>query len=144
MIQQLDRYHEMNIEQIISEKNKGEAILSSIEDGLVVFDKMLRVTGINPAARQLLNLGFAESSTLQCMDILQEPHFCDLIRRTLETGAQPNVPDEQRIIVLPDRDGDRFLLVFRYDYSRKGPESFRHRAPAQGCHPPEGSGAAQE
>lgn len=110
MIQQLDRYHQMNIEQIISEKNKGEAILSSIEDGLVVFDKMLRVTGINPAARQLLNLGFAESSTLQCMDILQEPHFCDLIRRTLETGVQPNVPDEQRIIVLPDREGDRFYL----------------------------------
>ena len=38
MATQLGRYHEMNIEQIISEKNKGEAILSSIEDGLVVFD----------------------------------------------------------------------------------------------------------
>ena len=38
MAAQLGRYHEMNIEQIITEKNKAEAILSSIEDGLVVFD----------------------------------------------------------------------------------------------------------
>ena len=38
----------MNIEQIISENKKGEAILASIEDGLVVFDTGLRVTGINP------------------------------------------------------------------------------------------------
>ena len=57
MATQLGRYHEMNIEQIISEKNKSEAILSSIEDGLVVFDTELKVTGINPAARRMLDLG---------------------------------------------------------------------------------------
>ncbi|MFO7494805.1 MAG: HAMP domain-containing protein [Desulfobacterales bacterium] len=54
MAHQLGRYHEMNIEQIISEKNTGEAILSSIEDGLVVFDTKLKVTAINPAARRLM------------------------------------------------------------------------------------------
>lgn len=110
MAQQLGRYHEMNIEQIISEKNKGEAILSSIEDGLVVFDTKLKVTGINPAARRLLDLAFSGSSTLQCADIFPAPQVCDLIRKTVETGAQPNVPDEQRIIVLTEGDGARHYL----------------------------------
>jgi two-component system, NtrC family, sensor histidine kinase KinB len=110
MAQQLGRYHEMNIEQIISEKNKGEAILSSIEDGLVVFDTKLKVTGINPAARRLLDLAFSGSSTLQCADIFPAPQVCDLIRKTVETGAQPNVPDEQRIIVLTEGDGARHCL----------------------------------
>ncbi|MFH2066706.1 MAG: ATP-binding protein [Pseudomonadota bacterium] len=104
---QLVRYNEMNIDQIISEKNKGEAILSSIEDGLVVFDTNLKVDGINPAARRLLELEFTESSTLQCMDILPNPQVCDLIRKTVETGVQPNVPDEQRIIIFPEGDGSR-------------------------------------
>ncbi|RJP79771.1 MAG: HAMP domain-containing protein [Desulfobacteraceae bacterium] len=104
---QLVRYNEMNIDQIISEKNKGEAILSSIEDGLVVFDTHLKVDGINPAARRLLELEFTESSTLQCMDILPDPQVCDLIRKTVETGVQPNVPDEQRIIIFPEGDGSR-------------------------------------
>ncbi len=107
MARQLGRYNEINIEQIISEKNKGDAILSSIEDGLVVFDTKLKVTGINPAARRLLDLEFSESSALQCMDILPEAQICDLIRKTVEAGTQPKVPDEQRIIVLPEGGGSR-------------------------------------
>jgi NtrC-family two-component system sensor histidine kinase KinB len=110
MATQLGRYHEMNIEQIISEKNKGEAILSSIEDGLVVFDTNLKVTGINPAARRLLGLEFAESATLQCGDILPDPNVCDMIRKTVETGVQPNVPDEQRIVSLPEGERPRHYL----------------------------------
>ena len=110
MAQQLGRYHELNIEQIISEKTKGEAILSSIEDGLVVFDTKLKVTGINPAARQIFNLEFTESLTLQCTDILQDPRFCERIHQTVETGSQPNVPDEQRFITLAEGEGARHYL----------------------------------
>jgi NtrC-family two-component system sensor histidine kinase KinB len=110
MAAQLGRYHEMNIEQIISEKNKGEAILSSIEDGLVVFDTNLNVTGINPAARRMLVLEFAESQTLQCADILPDPNVCDLIRKIVETGKQPTVLDEQRIVTFPDGERSRHYL----------------------------------
>lgn len=110
MARQLGRYHELNIDQIIAEKNKGEAILSSIEDGLVVFDTKLKVTNINPAARRLLDLEFSESSTLECADILPDPEVCALIRRTVETGAQPEIPEEQRMIVLPESKGSKHYL----------------------------------
>ena len=144
MANQLGRYNEMNIEQIISEKNKGEAILSSIEDGLVVFDTNLKATGINPAARRLLDLKFSESATLHCMDILPDPNVCDLVRKTVETGVQPAVPDEQRIHHRPGGREGQALPLFRYGHSRKRPQSIRHRSLAPGRHPPEGSGAAQE
>jgi len=110
MAARLGRYHEMNIEQIISEKNKSDAILSSIEDGLVVFDTSLKVTGINPAARRMLDLEFAESKTLRCGDILPAPHVCDMIRKTVETGLQPNVPDEQRVVTLREGKHARHYL----------------------------------
>jgi NtrC-family two-component system sensor histidine kinase KinB len=110
MAAQLGHYHEMNIEQIISEKNKGEAILASIEDGVVVFDYDLGVTGVNPAARRMLSLEFAESSALQCSDILPGPDVCELIRQTVETGVQPSVPDEKRIVTLPQGEGLRHYL----------------------------------
>ena len=144
MAAQLGRYHEMNIEQIISEKNKGDAILSSIEDGLVVFDTDLKVTGINPAARRMLDLEFAESTTLACADILPAPNVCEMIRKTVETGMQPNVPEEQRIITLRKGERSRALSLFRHADSRKGSQPVRHRAPAQGRHPLEGSGTAEE
>lgn len=110
MAAQLGRYHEMNIEQIVSEKNKGEAILASIEDGMVVFDTELRVTGINPAARRILELGFTEWSSLRCSDILPGPAVCDLIGSTVESGVQPGIPEEERIITLPAGEQERHYL----------------------------------
>jgi NtrC-family two-component system sensor histidine kinase KinB len=110
MATQLGQYHEMNIEQIISEKNKGEAILSSIEDGLVVFDTDLKVTGINPAGRRMLDLEFAEVPTLACADILPAPSVSEMIRKTVETGMQPDVPEEQRIITLQKGERSRHYL----------------------------------
>lgn len=110
MATRLGRFHEMNIEQIISEKNKGEAILASIEDGLVVFDTKLRVTGINPAARRVLDLEFSEGSTLHCEDIFADAEVCELIRKTIDTGTQPAVPDEQRIITMAEGNQARHYL----------------------------------
>lgn len=110
MANRLGRYHEINIEQIIAEKNKGEAILSSIEDGLMVFDTKLKVTGINPAARRLLDFGFAESGPLHCEDIFPNQNVCDLIRKTVKNGTQPVVPEEQRIVTFPDGEHSRHYL----------------------------------
>ncbi|MEW6267403.1 MAG: ATP-binding protein [Thermodesulfobacteriota bacterium] len=110
MAAQLGRYHEMNIEQIIAEKNKGEAILASIEDGLVVFDTDLKATGLNAAARRMLDLDSAQSMTPRCADILPAPEICDLIGKTVATGAPPNLPDEQRIITLAKGERSRHYL----------------------------------
>jgi NtrC-family two-component system sensor histidine kinase KinB len=110
MAAQITHYHEMNIEQSISEKSKGDAILSSIEEGLVLFDTHLKVTGINPAARRMLNLEFSESQTLKCTDILPVANVCEIIQRTVETGIQPNIPEDQRIITLVQRERSRRYL----------------------------------
>jgi two-component system, NtrC family, sensor histidine kinase KinB len=110
MAAQLARYHDMNIEQILSEKSKSEAILASIEDGLVVLDTNLWVTGINPAARRMLNTEFTESTPLRCSDILPAPEVCDLIRETVETGLRPSIPEEQRFIALPEEERSHYYL----------------------------------
>lgn len=100
MAAKLSHYHELNIEQIISEKNKGEAILNSIEDGLVVFDCNLAVISINPAARRMLFLTAAENTPLKCNDILKNTSVCKLISEIIEGGEYHQIPDEQRIVSL--------------------------------------------
>jgi NtrC-family two-component system sensor histidine kinase KinB len=110
MTSQLERYHALNIEQIISEKQKGEAILASIEDGLVVFDTGLRITGINPAARRMLDLEAGELSGKVCGDIFPTTPICDLVRKTIESGAPPHGPEEERIVSLPQNQGLRHVL----------------------------------
>jgi len=100
MARRLASYHEMNIEQIIAEKNKSEAIISSIEDGLVVFDTNLRVASINPAARALLEMPLGQGSAPSCADILPDERLCQIIRAAVENGARPALPDERRVIAI--------------------------------------------
>jgi two-component system, NtrC family, sensor histidine kinase KinB len=98
MASQLDRYHALNIEQIISEKKKSDTILAAIEDGLVVFDMDLAVEAINPAAYRILGVGVSEYGPLTCSDIIPEPALCDIIGKIAETEAQPFLPDEKRVV----------------------------------------------
>lgn len=96
----LSNYHKMNIEQILSEKNKGEAIISSIADGLIVFDMELKVVSINPVARNILNLGFVDLSGLSCNEIFHYPNIINVVNETVKTGYQPDIPDDKRIFTL--------------------------------------------
>jgi NtrC-family two-component system sensor histidine kinase KinB len=109
MATQVGRYHAMNIEQIIAEKDKGEAVLASIEDSLVIFDTQLRVTGLNPAARRLFGLP-AEPDAVGCTDVVPDARVCDLIRETVRAGSPPRLPDEQRILNLKGEGGTAHYL----------------------------------
>jgi len=104
MVSKLKRYHELNIEQIISEKNKVEAILTSIEDGMIVFEPSLRVTGINPAARSIFGLEFSDYSNLLCSDFISDQHVCEIIQKAVKTGKKPEIPDEERVFVIRKED----------------------------------------
>lgn len=110
MTGELRRYHMMNVDRIVAEKNKGEAILASIEDGLVVFDQDGRVTGVNPAGCRILNATFNEKEVLTCREILPAAVACEAVAETLQTGVQPDLSDDRRIIALTGEDGPRQYL----------------------------------
>lgn len=98
MATQVGRYHAMNIEKVIAEKHKSEAVLASIGDALLIFDPELRVTGINPAAQRIFGVVSAEAGDVRCADIVPDPGLCELIGATVRTGRPPAIPDEQRIL----------------------------------------------
>jgi two-component system, NtrC family, sensor histidine kinase KinB len=112
MTQQLRNFRDMDIEKVIIEKNKNDGIIANIDDGLIVFNADLNVTGINPAARRILDLEFTEYDALKCTDIIPAPHVCELIQKTVETGMKPkDIPDEQRLVML-QRDGKAYHYMF--------------------------------
>jgi NtrC-family two-component system sensor histidine kinase KinB len=110
MAAELRHYHLMNVDRIIAERNKGEAILASIEDGLVVFDPDGRVTGINPAGSRILGVAHREGDSLECRQLLTAPGVCDIVAETAATGMQPDLPDDRRIISLGQGEESRQYL----------------------------------
>lgn len=101
MAAQLRSFHKMNIDQLVAEKNKGEAIISSIEDGLVLFDTNLVAVSINPAARGMLGLDAAGNSVFRCSEVLPAKNVCDLVEKVLnDSSGKIGLPDEQRIFTV--------------------------------------------
>jgi two-component system, NtrC family, sensor histidine kinase KinB len=118
MAQQLRRFREIDIEKVIVEKNRSEGIISNIDDGLILFDTNLKVTGINPAARKILDLEYDEYDTIRCADIIPVQNLCELIARTIETGIKPkDIPDENRIVML-QREGKSFHYMFSINVTK--------------------------
>lgn len=110
MAGQLERYRMMNIEHVLVEKRKIEAVLASIEDGIVTFDTELKVTSINHNARKILGLKPDKKKILRCTDIFHNDTFNDYIRKTVQKGVQPKIPEEKKIIVLPNGEQTRHYL----------------------------------
>lgn len=110
MSSQLRQYDMMNVDRIVAEKNKGDAILASIEDGLVVFDMEKKITAINPAARRILKFE-AEGDSQYCEHIFSDQKISEVITETIKTGIQPNLKDDERIIILTG-DGETRHFLF--------------------------------
>jgi len=68
MSQRLHLYEEQNIDQLTFERNKFEAVLMGIANGVVVCDKFDNVVLVNPSARKLLNAEILNSSILDFAD----------------------------------------------------------------------------
>ena len=93
MAASLEEFQRMNVQQILSEKQKGEAVLRSITDGVLVVDASLRITNLNPRAARMLGIDPAASLNRHFLEVVHEERLFDLIRLTLETGRAP-VDDE--------------------------------------------------
>jgi Signal transduction histidine kinase involved in nitrogen fixation and metabolism regulation len=140
MTKQLKRYHEMNIDQLVSERNKGEAIISSIEDGLLLFDTNLVLSSLNPAARRMLDLEYTGNSTFRCLDILPGPKVCTLIEKMVDNNSvQIELPEEQRILSIPkSKEARHYLFTATPIHGKAGHHHGSHTLAAR-HHPPSGS-----
>lgn len=68
MSERLHLYEEQNIDQLTLERNKFEAVLMGIANGVVVCDKNDNVVLINPSAQKLLNKTFLNTSIMEFVD----------------------------------------------------------------------------
>ncbi len=115
MTERLRRYEEMNIQQIISEKNKSETIVESIADAIIVCDADGRIQLLNQSAVDLLQVNEADAIGRPAGEIIRDPR----LRTILTSGDESAIRDEPylmfhyrnkaiylrpRITVIPSRD----------------------------------------
>lgn len=110
MADRLLEYHNLNVDQLVAAKRKNEAILRSIDDGLVVIDRGLRVTEVNAAAITMLGLAAGDLEGEPLERIIRDERVLDYVRRTTESGQAQEI--EADAVLKVDHDGQLRHLLF--------------------------------
>ena len=108
MTERLKTFEQMNIDQIIAEKQKSEAIVDNIADGIIVTDAAMNVVHVNRAVINLFGTPPGGGVGLPVASVVPDERVLMLIR----SGARGNgaVQDQQPHVIQFTRDG-RHLFI---------------------------------
>ncbi|MFO8100487.1 MAG: ATP-binding protein [Salinibacter sp.] len=112
MAAELRHYRDLNVEKILAEQQKNEAILQSIDDGLLVVDGDYSVVNLNPTAEWALGLTREETEGRHVLEALRNERLFEQIQGTIESG-EPSMPSEPGDTLTVERNGEtrHFQLV---------------------------------
>jgi PAS domain S-box-containing protein len=90
MTTELRRLNEMNLNRIITEKNKTETIIKNIADGVIVTDPENKIVLINSLAERLFGLNEKEVINNQLKAVIQNTELIKLINDVSQFTDQQN------------------------------------------------------
>jgi two-component system, NtrC family, sensor histidine kinase KinB len=100
MSQKLKGFHDLNIEQIMAEKRKSEAIIRSIDDGIILVDAEFKVTGMNPMARRILDVQPDGAQNRHFLEVVKSDQLFNFIKQSMESGKPPNIEEKQNVFTV--------------------------------------------
>lgn len=100
MGRKLKAFHKLNVGKVIAERQRNDAIIHSIADGLVVIDDEFRVIAINPIAANILDVLPEKVRGYSFQEIVQNEALCGYMHSTAESGEPPQLDDSQSILEL--------------------------------------------
>ncbi len=111
MASQLRAYRDMNVERIVAEKQRSDAILQSIDDGLILLDDSLIVRRINPSAARAIGIHGEEVRDRPLLELVEDERFLEAVRGaaagTAASYPRSSVADD--ILELHDQEVPRYF-----------------------------------
>lgn len=93
MTERLRRFEQMNVQKILAEKRKSEAIVESISDGLIVTDAQLRILHINRVIGDLFGCDEHAVVNEPVASVIHDERIISLIRAgSGQDGTEPGIP----------------------------------------------------
>lgn len=111
MAQKLRGFHDLNIEQIMTEKQKSEAVIRSIDDGIILVDAEFKVTGMNPMARRILGGPPEELQNRHFLEVVKSEELFNYIKQSMESGKPPCIEEREAVFTV-ERGGTRYHYQF--------------------------------
>ncbi|HXH04645.1 MAG TPA: ATP-binding protein [Candidatus Competibacteraceae bacterium] len=107
MAEALRQFRAMDLERVLHEQRQSEAVLASIDDGLVIFAEDGRIERMNPVAQRQLGLAGRDCTGQRLGEVLGEAALDALVARCLGLGGDE--PAGAQELSVGEGDGRRFL-----------------------------------
>ncbi len=107
MVRRIKSSSERKIAEVVAEKRKSEAIVGSIEDGVIVLDEELRLVLANPAARRFLGIGADYREGQHFLEIINDPDLYEIIKNSIGSSETPVLSEEDEFLEI-ERDGKTY------------------------------------
>jgi NtrC-family two-component system sensor histidine kinase KinB len=108
MAKKLKGFHDLNIEQIIAEKGKSEAIIRSIDDGIILVDAEFKITGMNPMARRILDIQPGMSENRHFLEVVKSEQLFNYIKESMESGKPPSIGEKENVFSAERDESQRY------------------------------------
>lgn len=114
MSHKLKGFHDLNVSHLMAEKRRSEAIIRSINDGILVVDGGCQIIALNPMAAQIFNTTPEAAEGKHFFEISENQTLYHYLRETADTGQAPQLDETASTLVLERGDHTlyyRFLIT---------------------------------
>lgn len=102
MSRKLQEFHQLNVGKLMAEKQRSEAIISSITDGIIVVDAHSQIIAINPSAAKIFHTSPQLAQGRSFVHVFDHQELYESIKITAQTGEMPHLSEEQSILSIND------------------------------------------
>ena len=111
MVEKLKQFHDMNIGRIIAEKRKSEAIIRSVDDGIVVVDDNFLITNLNPEAAKIFGVFPEDSLGKHILEVMRDEKLFGFLKEALASGQPPHMEEGEDILTIKTGEESRHYQV---------------------------------
>ncbi len=109
LTERLQQYEEMNINQILREKQKSESVIASFDDPLFLFDEAHKVVLMNRAAERIIGKNEAEVLGIEIGTLFHDDELIQIILHVIGSLTSPN--EAPPIIALAGKEKTRYYRL---------------------------------
>jgi NtrC-family two-component system sensor histidine kinase KinB len=111
MVEKLKKFHEINIDRIIAEKQKSEAIIRSVDDGIIVLDDNFVITNLNPEAAKIFGVIPEGYLGKHILEVIREERLFHFLKETLASGQPPPMEEGENVLTIKTGEATRHYQV---------------------------------
>ncbi|OQX08939.1 MAG: PAS domain-containing sensor histidine kinase [Desulfobacteraceae bacterium IS3] len=112
MAKRLKEYNDMNIEKILTEKRKIEAVLQNADDGIIVVSPELKITDMNPMSAKIFGVDLSLSLEHHFLEIVRDEQLFTFVKTVLESGQPVSFENEKNLLSVKTGEDNSY-----YQYS---------------------------